>query len=92
MAKRRTLIREDGEVRELTSKDRARFKSSAEVLPPPTLRDKLSVRGPRKAPTKERITIRLSREVVGRFRESGDGRQTLVDAALREWLKKPSPA
>jgi hypothetical protein len=27
-----------------------------------------------------------------RFRESGDGWQTRVDAALREWLKKHSPA
>ncbi len=62
-----------------------------EVLPP-TLRKKLGVRGPQKAPTKERISIRLSREVVERFRESGDGWQTRVDAALREWLKKHSPA
>jgi uncharacterized DUF497 family protein len=54
--------------------------------------EKLGVRGPQKAPTKERITIRLSREVVERFRESGDGWQTRVDAALREWLKKHSPA
>jgi uncharacterized protein (DUF4415 family) len=43
------------------------------------------------SPAKERITIRLSREVVERFRESGDGWQTRVDAALREWLKKHSP-
>jgi len=91
MAKRKPLIRENGEVRELISKDMARFKSSAAVLPP-TLRKELGVRGPQKAPTKERITIRLSREAVERFRESGDGRQTRVDAALREWLKKHSPA
>jgi uncharacterized protein (DUF4415 family) len=57
-----------------------------------SLRKKLGVRGPQKAPTKERITIRLSREVVERFRESGDGWQTRVDAALHEWLKKHSPA
>lgn len=91
MAKRKPLIREDGEVRERASKDMARFKSSAEVLPP-TLRKKLGVRGPQEAPTKERITIRLSREVVERFSESGDGWQTRVDAAPRERLKKNSPA
>jgi len=55
------------------------------------LRKKLGVRGPQRAPTKERITIRLSREVVEQFRESGEGWQTRMDAALREWLKNHSP-
>ena len=91
MAKRKPLIDSDGEVRELTAKDMARFKPAAEVLPL-SLRRKLGVRGTQKAPTKERITIRLSREVVERFRESGDGWQTRVDAVLREWLKKHSAA
>jgi uncharacterized protein (DUF4415 family) len=91
MAKRKLLIDSDGEVRELTAKDMRRFKPAAEVLPP-SLRKKLGVRGPQKARTKERITIRLSREVVERFRESGGGWQTRVDEALREWLKKHSPA
>ncbi|CAH1092837.1 hypothetical protein NTG1052_970005 [Candidatus Nitrotoga sp. 1052] len=49
------------------------------------------MRGPQKAPFEERITIRLSREVVEQFRESGEGWQTRVDAALREWLKSHSP-
>ncbi|MBI4741502.1 MAG: BrnA antitoxin family protein [Betaproteobacteria bacterium] len=57
---------------------------------PESLRTKL--RGPQKTPTKERITIRLSREVVERFRASGDGWQTRVDAALKDWLKTHSPA
>lgn len=91
MAKRRPLIDSDGEVRELAAKDMGRFKPAGEVLPP-SLRKKLGVRGQQKAPTKERITIRLSREVVERFRESGGGWQTRVDEALREWLKKHSPA
>ena len=91
MAKRKPLIDSDGEVRELTAKDMARFKPAAEVLPQ-SLRKKLGVRGPQKAPTKERVTIRLSREVVERFRESGSGWQTRVDTALRDWLKKHSPA
>lgn len=57
---------------------------------PEELRKKLSSlrgRGPQKEPTKERITIRLSREVVERFRGTGDGWQTRVDEALKEWLK-----
>ncbi|MBL8374229.1 BrnA antitoxin family protein, partial [Accumulibacter sp.] len=43
-------------------------------------------------PTKERITIRLPREVVEQFRESGESWQNRVDAALHEWLKHHSPA
>lgn len=49
-------------------------------------------RGPQKTPTKERITIRLSPEVVSAFRATGDGWQTRVDAALQDWLKTHSPA
>lgn len=40
-------------------------------------------RGPQKAPTKERITIRLSPEVVEHFRSTGEGWQTRMDDALR---------
>jgi uncharacterized protein (DUF4415 family) len=46
---------------------------------------------PRAAVTKERITIRLSREVVEQFRASGDGWQTRVDTALKDWLKTHLP-
>jgi len=84
------LIDTDGEVRKLTAEDMAKFRPAAEVLPS-SLRKKLGVRGLQKTPTKERITIRLSREVVEQFRESGEGWQTRVDSALREWLKNHSP-
>jgi uncharacterized protein (DUF4415 family) len=91
MAKRKPLIDADGDVRELTAKDMAEFRPAAEVLPL-SLRKKLGVRGPQKRPTKERITIRLSREVVAQFRKSGEGWQTRVDTALRQWLKSHPPA
>ena len=68
-----------------------KFRPAADTMPP-SLKKKLGVRGPQKTPTKEHITIRLSREVVEQFRESGEGWQTRVDAALREWLKNHSPA
>ena len=58
-------------------------------LPEP-LQAKLRGR-PKAAVTKERITIRLSQDVVERFRASGDGWQTRVDAALKDWLKTHSP-
>jgi len=91
MTSRKPLIDADGEVRELTDEEMAKFKPAAEVLPL-SLKKKLGVRGLQKTPTKERITIRLSREVVEQFRESGDGWQSRVDAALRDWLKNHSPA
>ena len=76
----------DGEVRELSAADLKRFAGPAALSP--GLQRKLGVRGPQRAPTKERITIRLSRDVVERFRATGDGWQTRVDAALQDWLKE----
>lgn len=58
---------------------------------PKSLQAKLRGR-PKAAVTKERITIRLSQDVVEQFRASGDGWQTRVDAALKDWLKAHSPA
>ena len=91
MPKSKPLTDIEGEVRELTAADMKRFQNAKQALSG-TLLKKLNVRGPQKTPTKERITIRLSREVVDQFRESGEGWQTRVDAALRDWLKHHSPA
>ena len=52
----------------------------------------LRIGRPPAAVTKERITIRLSRDVVEQFRASGNGWQTRVDSALKDWLKTHSPA
>ncbi len=88
MDDREPLTHEDGEVRELTAEDRARFGPSAGALPP-SLQEKIATRtrGHQRAPTKERITIRLSREVIESFRATGAGWQGRVDAALKEWLR-----
>ena len=67
-----------------------RFRPAKEVLPNALL-TKLGVRGAQKAPTKERITIRLSPEVVQPFRATGEGWQSRVDAALKDWLKSHNP-
>ncbi|WP_029891681.1 BrnA antitoxin family protein [Polycyclovorans algicola] len=45
---------------------------------------------PKATETKERITIRLSPDVLKSFRATGSGWQTRVDGALREWLKQHS--
>lgn len=49
-------------------------------------------RGPQKAPTKDRITIRLSHDVVEHFRATGEGWQTRMDEALRESMKRKRKA
>jgi len=60
---------------------------------PESLQAKLArrPRGPQKAPVKERITIRLSPEVLEPFRATGDGWQARLDAALKDWLKTHTP-
>ena len=37
--------------------------------------------------TKERISIRLSPEVLAAFKATGKGWHTRIDAVLKEWLK-----
>ncbi|WP_093428002.1 BrnA antitoxin family protein [Thiohalospira halophila] len=46
---------------------------------------------PPAAVTKERITIRLSPDVVERFRASGPGWQGRMNAALQDWLREHEP-
>jgi uncharacterized protein (DUF4415 family) len=93
MNKRKPLIDADGEVRELTATDLRAFKPASEVLPPELQKALgMRLRGPQKAPTKVSTTIRLSSDVVQAFRATGDGWQTRVDAALKDWLKTHSPA
>lgn len=92
MNKRTPLIDVTGEVRELTAADLRTFKPASEVLPL-ELQQTMGMRprGPQKAPTKVSTTIRLSSDVVQAFRATGDGWQTRVDAALKDWLKTHSP-
>ena len=84
MSRTRHLTDANGEVPPLTDAV-LRTLQSASTLPA-GLQRKLGVRGPQRTPTKERITIRLSREVVEQFRATGDGWQTRIDTALQEWL------
>ena len=91
MPKSKPLTNIEGEVRKLTAADMNRFQRVKQALPG-TLLKKLNVRGPQKTATKERITIRLSPEVVQHFRGTGDGWQSRVDAALQVWLKSHKSA
>ncbi|GAB2472203.1 BrnA antitoxin family protein [Comamonas humi] len=91
MSKRAPLIDADGEVRELTTEDFARFRPAHEVLPP-AVQAALGMRrrGPQKAPTKISTTIRLSPEVVEFFRKTGDGWQARLDGVLVEYVAEHS--
>jgi len=86
MKGRKPLIDEDGEVRELTAEDLKEFRPIQEVLPYQLLH-KLGVRGPQKMPTKDRINIRLSHDIVEHFRATGPGWQSRIDAALQAWVR-----
>ena len=42
---------------------------------------------PRLAHPKEAVTVRYDADIIERFRASGDGWQTRMNSALRDWLK-----
>lgn len=71
-----------------------RARPAAEVLPADVhagliaMRRRPGERGPQKAPVKERISIRLSRDVAEYFRATGNGWQTRIDEALRDYVAK----
>lgn len=52
---------------------------------------KRRVRGPQIAPTKQSVTVRYDAEIIERFRASGDGWQSRMNAALRDWLTDHKP-
>jgi uncharacterized protein (DUF4415 family) len=88
MKKRKPLTNKEGEVRELTSADFRAMRPMAEVLPADLvkliLNRKRGERGPQKAPTKQQVTLRLDRDVVERFRATGEGWQSRINEALRK--------
>ena len=47
-------------------------------------------RGPQKSPTKERVALRLDRNIVDHFRQDGPGWQTRINDALAEIVKHRS--
>lgn len=46
------------------------------------------VRGVQKAPVKTPVSLRLSREVIEHFRESGPGWQSRIDEALKQAIAR----
>lgn len=87
----------DADSPEWTEADFARAKPASDFFDPAThaklsaLQRKPGERGLQKAPIKISTTIRLSPDVVAAFKATGEGWQTRIDAALKDWLKTHSP-
>jgi len=50
----------------------------------------LPARGPGRKPRKQALTVRYSPEVVAYFKATGQGWQTRMDEALKEWIAQHS--
>lgn len=71
---------------EWTEEDFARAQPASSLAPEILAAFPHTKRGPQRAPTKRQVTLRLSPEVLDRFRATGKGWQTRIDQALREHL------
>ena len=77
----------------LRSIDQAHLGKFASVHSPEKITARRAGRpvGSVKAKPKVSTTIRLSADVSAAFRATGDGWQTRIDAALKDWLRTHSP-
>jgi len=67
---------------EWTKEDFKRARPAQDL--PDTIREAFRRRGPQKAPRKVPVSLRLSRDVVERFKADGPGWQRRIDEALRK--------
>jgi uncharacterized protein (DUF4415 family) len=91
MSKKTNPKRLEDENPEWTAEDFAKARPAREMLPQifgeEVAQKMLKPRGrPRVEFPKERINIRLSHEVVEHFKAAGEGWQTRIDAALRQFI------
>lgn len=75
-------IANDPDAAEATDAQLARMRPAREALPP-ALYKALTTRGPQKAPTKQPVSLRIDRDVLDRFKATGPGWQSRMNAALR---------
>jgi uncharacterized protein (DUF4415 family) len=85
----------DDENPEWTEEDFAKARPASEVLPQifgeKVAKTMLKPRGrPRSEFPKERINIRLSHDVIEHFKSEGEGWQTRIDTALRQFIAEHS--
>lgn len=79
----RTVVFDDDNP-EWTEEDFARARPASEVLPPQVLALFGKVRGRPRGSDKERISLRVDKDVLASFRASGAGWQTRMNQALRK--------
>jgi uncharacterized protein (DUF4415 family) len=83
--------RETTESPELTEEFFTKARRGVEHLPAPMRRaidGARRRRGPQKAPTKQQVTLRLSRHVVDAYRSTGRGWQARMDSDLQRAVKR----
>lgn len=80
------LIDKRGDARELTRKDFAGMRPSADSHPE-LLKAHRRARGPQKTPIKVLTTIRLDADIVEHFKRSGRGWQTRINNELRKAVR-----
>lgn len=76
-------IAADPDTFEPSDEEFAKFRPAEDVVPEIVAAYRRS-RGLQKSPTKEAISIRLDRDVLERFRATGDGWQSRINDALRK--------
>ena len=81
-----TGIAADPDNPEWTAREFQRAKPFAEALP--VLAKAQRRRGLQKRPTKVAVSLRLSRDVVERFKAGGPGWQTRIDKALKKAARR----
>ena len=84
MKKRKPLTNAEGEVRELTATDIRAMKPLDHFPELAELIRGRGERGPQKTPTKQQVTLRLDRDVLERFRATGEGWQSRINEALKK--------
>jgi uncharacterized protein (DUF4415 family) len=70
-----------------SDEDFARAKPALDVLPAAlavVLPRRRGQRGPQREPAKQLVSLRIDRDVVARFRATGNGWQTRVNEALKQ--------
>lgn len=88
MANKRKPVVFDDDNPEWTEEDFAHAKPAAEVLPAAFMEAvQKRKRGRPSGSDKERIAIRIDREVLARFKASGPGWQSRINEALRQAVK-----
>jgi uncharacterized protein (DUF4415 family) len=86
---RRSLIDSNGEVGELTDEDLSKFRPAMDLIPEivEALERTRGQRGPQKAPIKERVGLRLNKDVIDYFRHTGPGWQSRINDILAEFVR-----